>query len=258
MVRDLLRWLRRSSLTPGPGTRIGSTLSSRMVFLSEITLPSEQEADGIASELKRFVAAADFPCVGAKAALRRHQLNVLVVSDIRSSAGDLLITRHLQEFAVRHDNDAQMFVSQAVVFGNRIAFSEEEFETHLWQRLTNLHAIDRCDFQWDANVDSDPSSPHFSLSIGGKGFFVVGLHPNASRAARRFHYPTLVFNLHAQFERLRDEGRYEQIRSKTIERDIALDGNVNPMLARHGEGSAAAQFSGRVVEKNWKCPFRHD
>jgi hypothetical protein len=117
--------------------------------------------------------------------------------------------------------------------------------------------IDRRDYQWDPNVDSDPESPHFSMSIGGKGFFVVGLHPNASRSARRFKYPTMVFNLHAQFERLRDEGRYETIRSKTIERDIALDGTANPMLARHGQGPAAAQYSGRLVSNNWKCPFKH-
>src|SRR6185312_15214178 len=106
-------------------------------------------------------------------------------------------------------------------------------------------------------VDSNPDSPHFSMSIGGSGFFVVGLHPNSSRAARRFKYPTLVFNLHAQFERLRDEGRYETIRNKTIERDIALDGTPNPMLARHGHGPAAAQYSGRLVNENWQCPFKH-
>lgn len=228
-----------------------------MVFLSEITLPSAQEADHIAAELERFVAAPNFPCIGAKAALRRHQLAILVVPDIRSPAADLLITRRLQAFAVDHDNDVDLFVSQAVVFRNRVALSEGDFETHLWQRLTSLHVIDQRDFKWDSKVDSDPASPHFSLSIGGKGFFVVGLHPNASRASRRFRYPTLVFNLHAQFERLRDEGRYELIRSKIIARDIALDGSANPMLARHGQGPAAAQYSGRVVGTNWECPFRH-
>jgi FPC/CPF motif-containing protein YcgG len=123
--------------------------------------------------------------------------------------------------------------------------------------LTALHAIDRRDFLWDPNVDSDPDSPHFSLSIGGKGFFVVGLHPRASRAARRFKYPTLVFNLHAQFERLRDEGRYELIRTKVLERDVALQGSPNPMLTRHGEESAAREYSGRAVGSDWKCPFGH-
>lgn len=151
-----------------------------------------------------------------------------------------------------------MFVSQAIVFRNHAVLSEEEFETHLWQRLTNIHRIDSADYLWDPTVESDPQSPHFSLSIGGRGFFVVGLHPGASRAARRFKYPTLIFNLHSQFERLRDEGRYEIIRAKTIDRDIAANGDANPMLARHGTGSAAAQYSGRHVGDKWQCPFKND
>lgn len=224
---------------------------------SDIIALSRAERETIAAELKDFVAQPDFPCVGAKAALRRHQLEVLVASDIRRDAYDRLITRRLQDFASQYDPDEKMFVSQAIVYRNDRAVSEVEFETYLWQRLSAFHAIDAEDFHWDPNVDSDPGSPHFSLSIGGRGFFVVGLHPNASRLARRFKYPTLVFNLHAQFEKLREEGRYETIRSATIERDVALQGSANPMLARHGKGSAAAQYSGREVGSNWKCPFRH-
>jgi len=224
---------------------------------SEIVAVSAKERKTIAAELRAFVAEPDFPCVGAKAALRRHQLEILVASDIRHGAHDRILTERLQAFAVKHDVDDKMFVSQAVVYRGGGQLSETEFETFLWQRLTALHTIDAEDFRWDPNVDSDPESPHFSLSIGGKGFFVVGLHPSASRLARRFKYPTLVFNLHAQFEKLREEGRYETIRTTTIERDIALQGTPNPMLARHGNGSAAAQYSGRNVSKGWKCPFRH-
>jgi FPC/CPF motif-containing protein YcgG len=224
---------------------------------SEIYAVRACDKDQIASALREFVASADFPCVGAKAALRRHQLNILVVPDIRHGGSDKLITTSLQDFAVRHDIDETMFVSQAVVFQNDADLSEADFETYLWQRLTSFHSLDCQTYQWDPSVDSDPASPHFSLSIGGKGFFVVGLHPNASRKARRFKHPTLVFNLHAQFEKLREEGRYETIRSKTIERDIALQGSANPMLARHGKDSSAKQFSGRAVSTDWKCPFKH-
>lgn len=224
---------------------------------SEIIAVSTREKRKIAAELKAFVADQDFPCVGAKAALRRHQLDILVASDIRRDSYDRMLTERLQNFATRHDVDEKMFVSQAVIYRSDRGLSEEAFETFLWQRLSALHAIDAEDYRWDPRVDSDPNSPHFSLSIGGKGFFVVGLHPNASRLARRFKYPTLVFNLHAQFEKLREEGRYETIRATTIERDIALQGTSNPMLARHGSGPAAAQYSGRRVGKNWKCPFRH-
>ena len=65
-----------------------------------------------------------------------------------------------------------------------------------------------------------------------------------------------MFNLHDQFERLREEGRYERMRERIIERDIALAGDANPMLARHGETSEARQYSGRAVGEDWQCPFR--
>ena len=89
------------------------------------------------------------------------------------------------------------------------------------------------------DLRADPGNPHFSLSFGGEAFFVIGLHPRASRPARRFCRPVLVFNLHDQFERLREQGRYERMREKIMARDEALAGSPNPMLARHGEGSAA-------------------
>ena len=65
-----------------------------------------------------------------------------------------------------------------------------------------------------------------------------------------------MFNLHDQFERLREAGRYERMREKIIDRDRALAGDSNPMLARHGEASEARQYSGRQVGPDWRCPFR--
>jgi len=218
-----------------------------------IRLDVRQAAD----DLKAFLENPDFPCVGAKAALRRHQLQILVASDIRSGLYDRRLAEWLASLAEQYDANGTLFVSRAVVYPSAVHLSETQFETCLWERLSALHAIDAEEHYWDPNVDSDPSSPHFSLSIGGKGFFVVGLHPNASRLARRFKYPTLVFNLHDQFEKLREEGRYETLRKSIIARDVALQGSPNPMLARHGNGSEAAQYSGRRVDKNWKCPFRH-
>lgn len=66
----------------------------------------------------------------------------------------------------------------------------------------------------------------------------------------------MVFNLHAQFEQLREAGRYEKLRASILERDEALAGSVNPMLARHDEVSEARQYSGRVVGEGWRCPVR--
>lgn len=135
------------------------------------------------------------------------------------------------------------------------ALTEPAFEQALWQRLQALHALDRRQFGWDRQVSSDPASPHFSMSLGGKAFYVVGLHPAASRPARRYRQPALVFNLHSQFEQLRADGRYRKLRAAIIERDLACAGSVNPMLSMHGKGPEAPQYSGRRVEADWVCPF---
>jgi FPC/CPF motif-containing protein YcgG len=50
-------------------------------------------------------------------------------------------------------------------------------------------------------------------------------------------------------------GVYHKVRNKIRERDIALQGNINPVLEDFGERSEARQYSGRQVESNWKCPF---
>ena len=84
------------------------------------------------------------------------------------------------------------------------------------------------------------------------------LAPHApSRKSRRFEAPTLIFNRHAQFEVLRQEGRYETLRDRIRQRDIQLQGSINPMLKDHGEASEAIQYSGRAVEGEWRCPFAH-
>jgi uncharacterized protein len=134
--------------------------------------------------------------------------------------------------------------------------SEAEFEQYLWDRVQSLSDKNSLfGAGADSRVSADPENPHFGLSFGGEAFFVVGLHPNASRLARRFERPALVFNLHDQFEQLRQQGRYERMRETILERDVALSGSLNPMLERHGEGSEARQYSGREVEENWCCPY---
>ena len=85
---------------------------------------------------------------------------------------------------------------------------------------------------------------------------MIGLHPGASRQARRFETPVLVFNSHRQFQRLRADGRYAKMQKATRGRDVALQGSINPNLADFGTASEARQYSGRAVEPHWACPLR--
>ena len=211
----------------------------------------------LADQFRAFVTASEFPCVGAKSALFRRQMRVLVARELSSSWDDLRIYTSLLDFAGQYRAAPLLFQSFAVVFDGSAPATEGEFEHHLWQRLQSLSDKDVWyGNQPDPRISSDPDSPHFSLSFGGEGFFVVGLHPAASRPARRFEHPALVFNLHDQFEQLRAEGRYDKLREAILDRDLRLAGSANPMLARHGQSSEARQYSGRAVDQDWACPFQ--
>lgn len=208
--------------------------------------------------LAEHVSAADFPCVGAKAALAKGTLAVLACKAIDSAWDDVRIHDALSQFAADYRADPGLYRSLAVTFDGPDGLSESMFEAALWKRVQSLSDKDVWrGHAYDAKVSSDPTNPHFSLSFGGEAFFVVGLHPNASRPARQFAQPTMVFNLHDQFERLRADGRYETMREKILVRDEALAGTRNPMLARHGEISEARQYSGRPVGEEWTCPFAY-
>lgn len=195
-----------------------------------------------------------FPCLGAKSALAQSRLGFLEGGDLRSSTADAAVVAGLQAFA-RQSAPDDTFVSTIALFPETPCLDEVAFEMALWHRLQAFHAIDAVEHAWDPAVSSDPDSPEFSMSIGGRGFYVIGLHPNASRQARRFSCAALVFNLHSQFERLRTDGRYQKLQQAIAGRDVAFSGSRNPMLAMHGQSSAARQYSGRVLEAEWQCPF---
>ncbi len=210
----------------------------------------------LAQRFVKSVEAPGFPCVGAKSALGKGQMDILVARDVTSGWDDMRITPALASTVGKYRVDRAIFRTLVVLFEGPTHLSEAEFERHLWARAQSLSDKDEwLGYRPDPSVSSDPEDPHFSLSFAGEAFFVVGLHPHASRPARRFETPAMVFNLHDQFQVLRDQQRYEKLRACILARDEALAGSINPMLARHGESSEARQYSGRAVGDDWKCPF---
>lgn len=212
--------------------------------------------DELTEKFENFVREASFPCVGAKSALNKGQMHLVVADDIRSAWDDLRILSHINALARHYRETPDLFQTLVVIFRKSDAISERRFERAVWDRLQSLSDKD----EWlgqpvDSRISTDPEDPHFAVSFGGEAFFIVGLHPNASRPARRFDHPVMVFNLHDQFERLRAEGKYDPLRNTIMKRDEKLAGSINPMLASHGETSAARQYSGRAVEDDWVCPF---
>lgn len=228
------------------------------------------ESTSMISEYLSFLNDKAYPCVGAKAALARGQIKCMVAGHMACPKDDGAILQFLYDFVDsyregirhrdrhgdRHGATDGLFHSAAVLFTGPEGAGEGLFEGLLWQRLQALADLDAGQYSFDPRVDSDPSAPDFSFSLKEEAFFIIGLHPASSRASRRFKYPVLAFNPHAQFQLLRENDQYESMKTVVRKRDIAYSGSVNPMLEDFGNSSEAAQYSGRQYDSDWQCPLK--
>lgn len=208
-------------------------------------------------DLRARVMGEGFPCVGAKSAFNRRTYRFGLYPEFASPAAVSGVCYDLYEFSHEFRDIGDQFVTYIAMFRNPAVATELHFEELLWRHLQAMHEVDGIHFTWDSRVSADPAHPEFSFSIGGRGFFVVGLHPRASRMARTLGQPTLVFNLHEQFDRLRARGKFETMKRIIRARDMAYQGSINPVLKDFGESSEARQYSGRAVPDDWVCPFHH-
>jgi len=196
----------------------------------------------------------DHPCVMAQTVVKDNSLTVKTYPNMdREAAKKILIDvkNYIKEAAL-NSLEFQTFIA---FFENENFETEKQFEDKLWQLLSTLHKLDKV--PWDEDTSPDPSSSKFSFSLLGHSFYIVGMHPKSSRKARSSPKPMIVFNLHSQFELLREANRYQRVKKLIRKRDKAFQGSVNPMLEDFGKRSEARQYSGRAVSENWKCPFNH-
>lgn len=205
----------------------------------------------LSSSLTTMIAHHEFPCLGARSVFRTGRATVRVYDQLAGETETRQLLADLTEFAGDVDPTAG-FASFIAIFRGPALDGEADFERLLWRQLRQLHVNDT--EPWNPDVSDDPTSSHFAFSVSGTAFFVVGLSPAASRDARRSVSPTLVFNLHEQFEALRDSGNFERMRDMIRERDLKLQGSINPMVADHGRASEARQYSGRAVPDGWVPP----
>jgi FPC/CPF motif-containing protein YcgG len=210
-----------------------------------------QRRGSLIEQFRSLVSARGFPCVGAKSALNRDRMEFAVLEDLGSKASTTALLDELSAYSARYPDPGVEPVSLIALFRDAVE-SEDAFHDKLWAQLQALHDLDAVDHGWAEGVSADPDSSEFSFSVAGRAFFVVGLHPKSSRIARRAPCPALVFNFHDQFEALRSAGRYDKLQAAIRQRDIALQGSINPVLARFGEDSEALQYSGKA---SGGCPF---
>jgi len=131
-------------------------------------------------------------------------------------------------------------------FPDSLPRDEDHFEELLW---TFLHALSEHDQEPIAPPPLDEPED-IGFVFGGRHLFVVGMHPHASRHARRFGIPTLVFNALSHVAPLRPHGRFDRMAARIRERDERLEGSINPSL----EAPRPAQFSGKRVTDDWREP----
>ena len=203
-----------------------------------------------------FVQNPQFSCVGAKSAVAHDTVRLGVYDRLGSAEASAGLARDLFTFTHEPaDLPASDFVTFVAMFREPGDLDEAGFERLLWAELRQLNRLDAPLHDWDPAVSADPDDPHFGFSFAGTAFFVVGLHPHSSRTARRFPWPTLVFNPHAQFTRLKEAGRWSRLQEVIRTREGKLQGSLNPNLADYGTASEARQYSGRPVEPDWQPPF---
>ena len=212
-------------------------------------------ADEFGELLSERILDPEYPCLGARSVFKRERATVVLHDDLEAPETARALLEELREYAATSDPE-EGFVSFVAGFRGPEVRDEKHFEEMLWALLQRLHDVD--EQPWAPEVSADPNDPHFAFSVAGTPFFIVGLHPKASREARRMPLPVLVFNLHEQFESLREEGGFERMRDTIRRRDEELQGSINPMVSDHGETSEARQYSGRKLEKAWEAPFEPD
>ena len=202
---------------------------------------------------RAFVLDPHYTCVGAKSAVNSGSYRLGVYPELGSPAATAGLARDLAAFTRQVDDIDAAFATFVAVFERPQDTDEDSFERALWAQLQGLHDADPV--PWDPAVSDDPEDPHFSFSFAGTAFFIVGLHPGSARLSRKFPWPALVFNPHSQFERLREQGKYLRMQEVIRSKELALQGDINPVLDDFGGDSEAKQYSGRMIEPDWHPPF---
>ncbi len=233
------------------------TAQPRAVRGGDDTVAKDPALARVHSAFREFVMQPEFPCVGARAAFNSGSYEVALYDALGSPSATAALARDLYEWTRSELRFRSEYATFVAVFRQPEpeAMKEGIFEQRMWQQLSSLNALDAREFSWDSEVRSDPADPQFSFSFAGQALYVIGLHEHSSRLARQFPWPAMVFNPHEQFERLRADGKWKRMQQTIRERDVQLQGSINPMLSDFGESSEARQYSGRAVEENWQAPF---
>lgn len=202
-------------------------------------------------QLSQFILDKSFPCVMAKSVLNKGNLSVHEFTTTQD------VVEKMYEFVDEYRKNKNKLSSFIVTFHDEGFENFENFENEFWNLLCKMREIDQENFSHDQRVSSDPQNEKYSFSMKEEAFFILMLHPKSPRLARRFVYPTVVFNPHQQFEELRNKGMFKKVRDLIRQKDKLLQGFINPMLTDFGEKSEVFQYTGRQYNINETVPLFH-
>jgi FPC/CPF motif-containing protein YcgG len=223
---------------------------------AETLAPASPLSTFVHDGLRALILHDQFVCVGGKSAFRHGTYRFGLYPELGAADTAAGVARDLCTFIEELPSFGDSLSTYVASFSGPHPADEAAFERYLWRTLQALHDLDAPYHQWDPEVSNDPTDPAFSFSFGGVAFFVIGMHAASSRVARRFAWPTLIFNPHRQFDALRRAGDFARFRQVIRRGEMRLQGDANPMLADFGTRSEAMQYSGRRVSSAWTCPFR--
>jgi FPC/CPF motif-containing protein YcgG len=211
----------------------------------------------IEGQLRCMVLDGPFPCLGARSAFRNDSYVFVVHPDLFGPDAVEAVAADLRRFAAVRLRLGRLYSCIVSFLEPRAISDEQVWDGQVWGFLQALHELD--DTPWDPRFSADPESGDFALSFAGVGHLVVSLYPGAWRYARRFAWPTLVFNpLEQDSDAFPEEQDFERFQRIIRARDARLQGQVNPSLPATRAQSQAPGFSGAPVPDSWRCPLAVD
>src|SRR5262249_55256652 len=154
----------------------------------------------IHSQFRGMITSPAFPCLGGSGAIHRGDYRFAVYGALGSPDAIRPCASDLASFLGKCPADRNPVAVFVAAFRQPVIPTELAFETALWEQLRGLHELDA---HGDAahrqsggsdGLPTDVKNEDPGFFFCDREFFVVGLHPASSRWARRFGWPTLVFN----------------------------------------------------------------
>lgn len=191
----------------------------------------------------------------AKAAIKTGMVDIHSTRGLADSESIMNIQLRLHGFIDRFRLQQKKLSSFILTIDNEELMDFNNFEKEFFRFLNRLKNLDRKNYPHDPRVSSDPRDKNYSYSIKSEAFFIVALHPDSPRFARRFHKPAIVFNPHVQFDNLRRKNIFHKIKNVIRSKDKELQGSINPMLNDFGVRSEVFQYMGRVYAPSETIPL---